>query len=102
MTKLVGNNVDKHRPLTPRDKGGGTRGWGGGFSFLNSLTWNLKVGRVTIKITSGFELVHSILLPYLYYYICVKRFSFTAPLDHISVPQTLPRDIKLIPSLHHA
>ena len=91
----------KSRPLTPRDKAGGT--WGGGaLASLILLTWNLELGRVTIKLILGFELVYSILLPYIYYYICVKRFSFTGPLDHISVPPTLPRDIKLIPSPHHA
>lgn len=90
----------KSRPLTPRDKGGGT--WGEPLAPPILLTWNLEVGRVTIKLTLGFELMHSILLPYLYYYVCVKRFSFTAPLDHISVLPTIPRDIKLIPSPHHA
>ena len=99
----------KSIPLTPRDKGGRTRGGGGGGGGGGArgalapsilLTWNLEVGRVTIKLTSGFELVHSILLPYLYYYVCVKQSSFTAPLNHISVPPTLLRDIKLLPIMH--
>ena len=93
----------KSRPLTPRDKGGGTHGGGGGRGALAPsilLTWNLEVGRVTIKLTSGFELVHLILLPYLYYYVCLKRFSFTAPLDHISVHQLSLYNSSLLSIMH--